>query len=81
MPALWDVHAAAKVAGREGMPEFMQKVIHAVGAFGAFVPVFALAPLVVQTSALRNAFDDHIHFAVGPAAAVGEDKLIWRGTV
>ena len=68
--------AAAKVARRKGMPKFMQKVVHAVGALGALVSVLRLAPLAVQPSALGNAFDDHIHFAVGPAAAVVKDKLI-----
>ena len=71
-----DVHAVPQVVGGEGMPEFVQKEVHAVRPLGTLVVVLGHALLAVEAGALGNALDDHIHLAVGFAATIGEDKLV-----
>src|ERR1700678_1325413 len=58
------------------MPEFVQKAVHAVRPFGTLVVLLSHALLAVEAGAFGNAIDDHIHFAVGFAATIGEDKLV-----
>ena len=73
-----DVHAVAKMVGGEGVPELVQEEVHTVRPFSALVVVLGYALPAVEPGALRDALDDHIHFAVGLASAVRNTRLVRR---
>jgi hypothetical protein len=58
--------------------KLVQEKVHAERSLGALVVVLGHALPAVEAGAIDDTLDDHIHLAVGFAAAVGEDQLIPR---
>ena len=65
-----------QVAGRERVPEFVQKEIRAVRSFRTFVAVFRYALPAVQLRMKGNALQFELMPLVGPARLVWKDQRI-----
>lgn len=58
--------------GSEGVAELVEKIVLAVRARGALVPVRGHTTPAVEFGALGDSLDDRIHLAIRIAARIGE---------